>query len=193
MIGRISGILLEKQAPTLLIDINGVGYEVLASMNTIYKAPELNQKITLHTHLIVREDAHTLYGFHDKSERELFKTLIKVNGIGPKMAIAILSNTDVNGFIVCINNHDVTALTKIPGVGKKTAERLIIEMRDKLKIETSDINIATSATHSAEQDAIGALIALGYKPQHASQAVAKIAQEASDSESLIRLALKQLS
>lgn len=194
MIGRLTGILIEKNAPLLLIDVNGVAYEVLASMNTIYKTPATDQKVTLHTHLIVREDAQTLYGFHSKAERELFKALIKVNGVGPKMAIAILSSTDVNGFVVCINQNDVTALTKIPGVGKKTAERLIVEMRDKLKLESSDLSVATqSGEHSAQQDAISALIALGYKPQHASQTVAKIAKDESNSDMLIRLALKELS
>jgi len=193
MIGRLVGTLVEKHPPLLLVDVGGVGYEVQASMTTIYQLPDTNQKVTLHTHLVVREDSQTLYGFYDKKERALFTRLVKVNGIGPKMALAILSSTDAQGFARCVQQNDVTALTKIPGVGKKTAERLIIEMRDKFKDELPGEAMTIGASEdSPEADAVSALISLGYKPQQATDIVKKLSKEASDSESLIRLSLKAL-
>jgi len=132
VIGRLTGELVEKSPPELLIDVSGVGYELEASMNTFYKLPDVGTFVTLYTHFVVREDAQLLYGFADKNERTLFRTLIKVNGVGPKLALTILSGISVQEFIRTVQHEDSTALVRLPGVGKKTAERLIIEMKDKL-------------------------------------------------------------
>ena len=183
MIGRLRGILVEKQPPNLLIDVNGVGYEVQASMNTFYQLPEINQAITLFTHFIVREDAQLLCGFYTQEERALFRALLKVNGVGPKLALTILSGVSPDEFTRCVNNGDSNSLVKLPGVGKKTAERLIIEMRD---------HSFTLTIKSSEQDAVSALIALGYKPQEASRLLQGIDTAKHTSEDLIRLALKRM-
>ncbi|MDO9478513.1 MAG: Holliday junction branch migration protein RuvA, partial [Pseudohongiella sp.] len=132
MIGRLKGILLEKKAPDLLLDVNGVGYELLAPMSTFYQLPPLGQGVVLFTHLVVREDAHQLFAFLEEQERALFRALIKVTGIGPKVALAILSGVPAEEFVRLVQTNDVTALTKIPGIGKKTAERLVLDMRDRL-------------------------------------------------------------
>ena len=132
MIGRLQGKVIEKQAPDLLIDVQGVGYEVLVSLNTFFGIPGAGEAVTLHTHFVVREDVQQLYGFMTLSERTLFRYLIKVNGVGPKMALAILSGMSANDFAICVHNNDIATLVKLPGVGKKTAERLLIEMRDKI-------------------------------------------------------------
>ncbi len=194
MIGRLRGILLEKQPPHLLIDVQGVGYEVEAPMTTFYNLPEINQEICLFTHLIVREDAQLLFGFYSEEERRMFRTLIKVNGVGPKMAVTILSSIEAQEFANCIQESDTARLIKLPGIGKKTAERLIVEMRDKLdgweiKLSTSDPSQTPTAL-SAESDAISALVSLGFKPQEASRLIASIEIEGLDSEEIIRLALK---
>ncbi|HEV2614469.1 MAG TPA: Holliday junction branch migration protein RuvA [Gammaproteobacteria bacterium] len=183
MIGRLRGILLEKQPPNLLIDVNGVGYEVQASMTTFYQLPEINQSINLFTHFVVREDAQLLFGFFTQDERVLFRALLKVNGVGPKLALTILSGVSPDEFIRCINNGDSNSLVKLPGVGKKTADRLIIEMRD---------HNFTITTQSSEQDAVSALIALGYKPHEATRALHGIETSQQSSEELIRLALKRI-
>ena len=133
MIGRLKGILLSKQPPTLLLDVNGVGYEVDAPMSTFYQLPAVNQEIVLHTHLVVREDVQQLCGFISETERSMFRSLIKINGVGPKLAISILSAISADDFARCIQDSNTTTLVRLPGVGKKTAERLVIEMRDKLK------------------------------------------------------------
>ena len=195
MIGRLNGILEEKQAPHLLINVNGVGYEVEAPMTTFYKLPENGQNVTLHTHLIIRDDAHLLFGFASLEERHLFRTLIKVNGVGAKMALAILSGMEAEEFALCINDKDVSRLVKLPGVGKKTAERLIVEMRDKLdgfviNTETSNRTITMNEANDPAAEAISALISLGYKPQEASKFVHAVAGEGMDSEAIIREALK---
>lgn len=197
MIGRLIGKLIEKQPPQLLVDVNGVGYVLSASMNTCYKLPEVNQDVVLYTQMIVREDAQLLYGFFDKHERDLFNSLIKVNGVGPKMALAILSSMDPDGFVACVDNNDSKSLTSIPGVGKKTAERLIVEMRDRLKAwqpvtmsvasHPNDADRAKQAFH----DAIAALIALGYKPQEASKMVSRVANDEMSSQELIKASLQQ--
>lgn len=198
MIGRLSGTLLEKQAPKLILDVQGVGYEVETSMNTFYKLPELGQPLTLYTHLTIREDAHLIFGFHDKIERHLFRTLIKVNGVGPKMALAILSSMTPEAFARSIELNDTKSLVNIPGVGKKTAERLLVEVKDRL----SDLHAPLTLTvHEAStvkdhldqpmQDAIYALISLGYKPNEANRMIAKVQKEGLSSEELIRLSLKQ--
>lgn len=199
MIGRIKGTLIAKQSPQILVDVGGVGYEIDASMNTIYQLPELNKTVTLHTHLIVREDAQQLYGFFDQTERSLFRTLIKVNGVGPKMALAILSGMDVAEFVRCVQNNDTKGLVALPGVGKKTAERLIIEMRDKLKdfaspgaADLPKVMATQSGSNQVVVDAESALIALGYKPQEASRAISAIDVVNLSSEEVIKLALKNM-
>jgi len=196
MIGYLKGLIIAKHPPVLLIDVVGVGYEVYASMNTFYKLPEVGREVTLFTHLVVREDVHDLYAFVDVQERLLFRTLIKVNGVGPRMAMAILSSINPDEFVFCVENKDTARLMHIPGVGKKTAERLIIEMCDRLKdwqpvggVAKSD-EILSADGNNTTRDAISALVALGYKPQDASRAVAKINVIDLSSEEIIRQALK---
>ena len=197
MIGRLSGVLIEKQAPDLLIDVNGVGYEVQAPLSSFLDIGAVGNKITLLTHLIVREDAQLLYGFSDKMQRTMFRTLIKVSGVGPKLALGILSSMDADTFARCIQNHEVTALTKLPGVGKKTAERLIVEMQDRLKEWQTQAPLwaAVEQTASANRnhllsEAEAALISLGYKPQEAAKMLSKMPEEIDSSEEMIRRALK---
>lgn len=192
MIGRLHGTLIEKQPPLLMIDVNGVGYEILAPMHTFYHLPEVNLPVTLHTHLIVREDLQQLYGFFDTTERTLFRSLIKVNGIGPKLALSILSAIEPQAFVQCIQHNDTSRLVSIPGVGKKTAERLVIDLRDALKDwMTTDPKTSTPLTTTQSiEDAISALTALGYKPQEAKRIVNKVATPDLNSEALIRLALQ---
>lgn len=197
MIGRIAGVLIEKTPPELLVDVNGVGYELSASMTTIYELPPVGGKVVLYTHYQVKEDSHALYGFIDKSERALFKVLIKVNGIGPKMALAVLSSMSSEELIANVQESDVTALTRIPGVGKKTAERLIIELRDKLgQAAKSDLFSAPGVLKQVKldprQEAEAALIALGYKPQEAAKAVATVPVDSASSEEVIKAALKAM-
>lgn len=200
MIGRLQGTLLEKQPPFILVDVNGVGYECQAPMNTIYNLPELSQPVTLHTHLSVSENAHTLFAFYSLEERKLFRELIKVNGVGPKLALAILSAMSAMEFAHNVQQGDTNSLVKIPGVGKKTAERLIIEMKDRLKdwevegLSPSAANPSASANknNGNVQEAISGLVALGYKPQSASQAISKIEDHNLPAASLIRLALKNM-
>ena len=194
MIGLLRGKLLIKQPPDLLIDVNGVGYEVQASMTTFYDLPELEQEATLYTHFVVREDAQALYGFSTTTERELFRLLLKVNGVGPKMALAIVSGMSPVEFHHTIHSNDITRLSKIPGVGKKTAERLVIELRDRLPklTETEAVNSTPakpfSLSHSDE--AINALLALGYKPVQASQMIAAYENQGLSVEDMIRQALR---
>jgi Holliday junction DNA helicase RuvA len=198
MIGRLQGKVIEKQAPDLLVDVQGVGYEVLVSLNTFFDVPEVGAVVTLHTHFVVREDIQQLYGFTKLSERSLFRNLIKVNGVGPKMALAILSGMSANDFAICVNNNDTATLVKLPGVGKKTAERLLIEMRDKIgDIDTSGgdagANNSLSAQSDLAQEAESALIALGYKPADAAKIINRVADESvTDAGELIRLALKSM-
>lgn len=197
MIGRIRGIILEKRPPHLLLDVNGIGYELEAPMTTFYSLPEVGQEIHIYTHLTVREDAHLLFGFATEDERRLFRTLIKVNGVGPKMALIILSGIESNEFVLCIQSGDTDRLVKLPGVGKKTAERLIVEMRDRISDWefNSVLNQDGPGTpgltgQDAARDAVSALIALGYKPQEASRYVEAVTREGMDSETIIREALR---
>lgn len=201
MIGRIKGTLLEKQAPRLLLDVNGVGYEVDVPMTTLYRLPELGQPVTLHTHFVVREDAQLLYGFFEKAERELFRQLIKVNGVGPKMALAILSGIEGAELVRCVQDHDINTLVKLPGVGKKTAERLLVEMQDRLKDFSqwlpqlpSGTSLSTGKrTEKLEiSEAESALIALGYRPQEAAKAIAALDTEGLRSEDIIKQALRNM-
>ncbi len=198
MIGRLKGTLAEKQPPHLLIDVNGVGYELEVPMTTLYRLPSLGEPVTLHTHLVVREDAHLLYGFAEKRERELFRELIRLNGVGPKLALALMSGLEVDELVRCVQAGDTSTLVKVPGVGKKTAERLLVELKDRFKAWESMPSIATLvvepragvAVSSAENDAVSALISLGFKPQEASKAVAVVQEDGLSSEELIRRALK---
>ena len=197
MIGMLRGKLIYRQAPDLMVDVHGVGYEVQASMTTFYDLPELNQEVTLHTHFIVREDAQILYAFSSVAERELFRTLLKVNGVGPKMALAIVSGMTVNEFAERVRAGDVAGLTRLPGVGKKTAERLIIEMRDRLpKADTNATADSKPATErlplpvDLEEEAVNALLALGYKPTEASRMISRQAGQGLSVEVMIRNALK---
>ena len=206
MIGRLRGELLEKHPPQLVIDVNGVGYEVDASMNTFYQLPEVGKLVTLHTHMVVREDAQLLYGFYERAERSLFRTLIKVNGVGPKLALTILSGISVNEFVQSVQHQDTAALVRLPGVGKKTAERLIIEMKDKLQdfhfadvdefMLTDDLGtVPVTVETDYRAEAESALVALGYKPVQASKAIAqaeKALGSVTGSEDLIRAALKSM-
>jgi len=202
MIGRILGILLEKQAPDLLIDLQGIGYEVQVPMTTYYQLPQVGEIIKLHTHFVVREDAQILYGFYALKDRHMFRQLIRINGVGPKMALAILSGMNTEEFTALVLNDDIAGLTRLPGVGKKTAERLVIEMRDRVEpVDETETSNASSATASvspagkqrqAEKDAVAALVTLGYSPQQASKAVNKIAKAAENSEQMIRLALQSV-
>ena len=197
MIGFLRGKLVAKQPPVLLVDVNGVGYEVEAPMTTFYDLPETGAEVVLHTHLVVREDAHALFGFLRLSDRALFRSLIKISGVGPRMALAILSGMSADAFVRCIQDNDAAALTRVPGVGKKTAERLVVELRDKLGKGdggNADIQVISSGPANPVEEAVSALIALGYKPPDASRMVRVIQVKGPDGdlgvEELIRRALQ---
>ena len=197
MIGFLRGKLVHKAPPFLIMDVNGVGYEVEAPMTTFYDLPSLNEEIKLHTHLVVREDAHILFGFSAEAERTLFRALIKVNGVGPKLALTILSGQSAEEFYRCIQDNDSQALVRLPGVGKKTAERLIIEMPDRLpdlgvagSASTDTVGVKISTAGSPKQEAISALCSLGYKPLDASKMIQNISTEGKTCEDIIRLALQ---
>lgn len=198
MIGFLRGKLIHKAPPLLLLDVQGVGYEVEAPMTTFYNLPAIGVEILLHTHLVVREDAHILFGFSTEADRTMFRTLIKVNGVGPKLALTILSGQTAEEFHRCIHNNDTQALVRLPGVGKKTAERLVIEMRDRLPDlgDSSVSNIETVSSVMAmgnanpKQEAISALCSLGYKPLDAAKMVQNIGIEGKSCEDIIRFALQ---
>ncbi|GIU18619.1 Holliday junction branch migration protein RuvA [Shewanella sp. MBTL60-007] len=204
MIGRIRGLLIEKQAPEVLVDVSGVGYEIQMPLTSFYELPELGQEAIIYTHFVVREDAQLLYGFVSKQERSLFRLLIKANGVGPKLALTILSGMTAGEFVACVERDDIATLVKLPGVGKKTAERLLVEMRDKLKslMEASvgserEFMLQSNykipeAVNTAEEDAIAALLSLGYKPAQASKAVSAAYTDGMSSEELIKSALKSM-
>lgn len=195
MIGRLQGILLEKQPPSVLIDVQGVGYELEASMSTFYQLPECGGSIILHTHLVVREDAQLLYGFHSLAERQMFRNLIRISGVGPKLALTILSGMSADDFSRCIMEGDSKALTRLPGVGKKTAERLVIELKDRLEKDDT-VTLPGAPAVSIEKaanpvnDAVSALISLGYKAQQASQMVRELDVDGKSTEDIIRAALQ---
>ncbi|NOZ10760.1 MAG: Holliday junction branch migration protein RuvA [Gammaproteobacteria bacterium] len=193
MIGQLRGTLLTKQPPLLMLEVGGVGYELEAPMTTFYDLPDTGSQVTLHTHLVVRDDAHLLYGFSRRPQRELFRSLLRVNGVGPRVALAILSGLSTEEFVACVTNEDVARLTQVPGIGRKTAERLIVEMRDRVLPQASGgVNVAeqTTATPDPVAEAVHALIALGYKPQEASRAVRATNLKEGSSEEIIRQALK---
>lgn len=202
MIGRLRGLIAHKQPPQLLLDVAGVGYELEAPMSTFYELPAIGEEALLHTHLAIRDDAHTLFGFHSLAERELFRHLIKISGVGPKLALTLLSGISPEQFIRCIDAGDTATLVRLPGVGKKTAERLIVELRDRL----AALPTSSSAHHSVlapprgasrqtldpAAEAVDALIALGYKAAEASRMIRAIEGSSElSTEELIRSALRQ--
>ena len=202
MIGRIRGTLVHKQPPDILVEVGGVGYELQVPMTTLFQLPELGSEVSLVTHFVVREDAQLLYGFIDERDRALFRQLIKVSGVGPKLGLTILSGMDSASFARCVQRDDISSLIALPGVGKKTAERLLVEMRDKLKdwlgqaeggAEPLTGGITIEPVTDVVADAESALIALGYKPAEASKVVAAVNDDSvGDSEELIRRALKSM-
>ena len=203
MIGQIRGILIEKKPPEILVDVGGITYEIQVPMSSLYQLPDVGQEVVLHTHFVVRDDAQLLYGFCHTKDKTLFRSLIRVNGVGPRMALVILSGMEPDEFVRVVRNNDVTAMVNMPGIGKKTAERLIVEMRDRLSEwqasegagsapETQD---SASTIKVFSKDAEAALIGLGYKPQQAARAIAQVLKdnlEITDSEELIRLSLKSI-
>lgn len=196
MIGRLHGILAHKQAPYMILDVHGVGYELAAPMSTFYQLPAVGQEVTLYTHVVIREDAHHLYGFATEQERSLFRGLIKVSGVGAKLALTILSGISVHAFTQCVRNHDGDTLARLPGIGKKTAQRLMVEMKDRLEEAGEGVHIATATldsgagTRSPVDEAVTALLALGYKHQEASRLVGAFDHTKLDSEEIIRRALQ---
>jgi len=195
MISRLTGILAAKRAPQILVDCNGVGYEADVSMTTYYQLPEVGEQISIWTHLLVKDDSHSLIGFNGEQERKLFRQLIRINGVGPKMALTILSGIDDQQFAVCIANNDIAMLTRLPGVGKKTAERLIIEMRDKIETLLGDVPAqqVSAGGYSFVSEAIEALQALGYKPADAENMISRAQQQGeahSSASQLIKQALQ---
>lgn len=192
MIGFLRGRLVRKQPPALLIDVGGVGYELEAPMSTFYRLPELGSEIQLHTHLVVREDAHLLYGFATEDERRLFRDLLRVSGIGPKIGLALLSGIDVDTFLICVEAQDVDALTRIPGIGRKTAERLLVEMRDRIRALGQLPSASQRAGHAvgAQDEAYAALVALGYRPGEVTRLLKSVDNEGAGTEELIRRALQ---
>ena len=192
MIGRLSGTLLEKNPPQILLDVGGVGYEVSVPMSTFYNLPKLGEKVALFTQLIVREDAHLLYGFGTEAERATFKQLLKVSGVGPKVGLAVLSGMSVNDLAEAVATQESGRLTRVPGIGKKTAERLLLELKDKLKV---DVHITVGGdTHkpTSAADILNALISLGYNEKEALYAIRELAKDVTVSDG-IRQALKLLS
>ena len=194
MIGRLRGKLLHKAPPSLLVDVGGVAYELEAPMTTFYDLPPLGETVTLYTHMVVREDAQLLYGFSREAQRRLFRSLLKVSGIGPRVALAILSGLSVDEFMQCISTQDVDRLRQAPGVGRKTAERLLIELRDSVLIEPGAGAAATAGETpllDASGEAVAALIALGYKANEAHRAVSGVSTAGLSTEEIIRQALKR--
>lgn len=190
LIGFLNGRIAAKSAPTVTVDVGGVGYELEAPMSTFLNLPAVGETVRLITHLVVREDAHILYGFASEEERRLFRHLLKVSGVGPKMALGVLSGMSVEGFTRCVLGEDVTTLTRIPGIGRKTAERLIIEMRDRVKSQPVVTGASRAVSSDPQSEAFDALIALQYKPAEATRLLKGIAAGPHSTEDLIRLALQ---
>lgn len=197
MIGRLRGVIVTRQPPEIVVDVAGVGYEVQVPMSTFFQLPAVGEEVSLVTHFVVREDAQLLYGFLDERDRVLFRSLIKVSGVGPKLALTLLSGMDADSFVRCVQREDLKALVATPGVGRKTAERLLVEMRDKLRDwigvsdDTSGLQSAAPDGRDIAADAEGALVALGYKPAEAAKLVSAVKDDSvTDSEELIRRALR---
>jgi Holliday junction DNA helicase RuvA len=192
VIGHLRGRLVRKTPPALIVDVHGVGYELEAPMSTFYRLPEVGSEVELATHLVVREDAHLLYGFATEDERRLFRDLLRVTGIGPKIGLALLSGIDVDTFMRCVEAQDVDALTRIPGIGRKTAERLLVEMRDRIRALgqlPASVPVAGSVA-GARAEAYAALVALGYRPVEVNRLLQGVDQEGAGTEELIRRALQ---
>lgn len=205
MIGRLNGVLVEKQPPEILLEVSGVGYEVQMPMTCFYDLPKVGDNAIVYTHFVVREDAQLLFGFNNKTERALFRELLKANGVGPKLGLAILSGMSAQQFVSCVNNEDATTLVKLPGVGKKTAERLVLEMKDRLKNWGNDLftpfsdnaiiepaSNDTLVANNAADDAVSALESLGYKLPQAQKAVKAVNKPGMTTEVLIKEALKSM-
>ena len=193
MIGSLIGLIKEKTPSAILLEVNGIGYEISIPLSTSFQLPKVGESAFLLTHLVVREDQHSLYGFATEEERKLFRALIKISGVGAKLAITILSGTNVTGFIQSVVNEDIDALVHLPGIGKKTAERLVVEMKDKIsEISDEQQNLQDSGVNSAVAEAINALVNLGYKTKDAKNILDKIDSEDLSVEDLIRQALKSL-
>lgn len=196
MIGSLTGVLAARQPPRLLVEVGGVGYEVEAPMSTFYQLPATGETVQLYTHLLVREDAQNLYGFATEAERSLFRGLLKVSGVGAKVALAILSGISVEAFTRCVLDGDVGALTRVPGIGKKTAERLIVEMRDRVSgaapLPAGEVPFPGAASQTPRDEAHSALVSLGYKPQEAARMLEAVNGDDQTSEALIRAALQSM-
>jgi len=194
VIGFLRGRLARKQPPVLLVDVSGVGYELEAPMSTFYRLPPLGDTVELHTHLVVREDAHLLYGFATDTERQLFRDLLRVSGVGPKIGLAILSGISVDAFLLCVEAQDADSLTRIPGIGRRTAERLLVEMRDRIRAlgggEAVAAQQAGGEGGGARAEAHAALVALGYKPAEVLRLIRGVDAEGVSTEELIRRALQ---
>ncbi len=190
MIGSLRGRIASKTPPQLTVDVGGLGYELEAPMSTFFHLPAVGEEVRLLTHLVVREDAHVLYGFATEDERRLFRSLIKVSGVGPRIALALLSGISVSAFAQCVLNEDISALTRVPGVGRKTAERLIVEMRDRLAAPEATPGAPVAAPARAEGEAYGALVALGYRPAEAARLLKAVGPGTHSTEELIRRALQ---
>ena len=192
MIGSVRGRIASKTPPQLTVEAGGLGYELEAPMSTFFLLPAVGEEVRLLTHLVVREDAHILYAFATENERRLFRSLIKVSGVGPKIALALLSGISVEAFAQCVQNQDIAALTRVPGIGRKTAERLVVEMRDRLG-PTADpgvISATSTPSPNPEAEAFGALVALGYKPAEATRLLKAAGPGTHSTEELIRRALQ---
>lgn len=198
MIGKIIGILEEKHTHSVLVNVGGLCYEIEVPITTAFALPDNGANVTLFTHFVVREDAQLLYGFLDKNDRDMFRVLIKVNGVGPKLGVAILSGLNSFELTQCVRNDEVSTLVKLPGIGKKTAERLLIELRDKVKDLSGHVNETGASTNqtlfqaSIQDEAESALVALGYKQQDAAKAIKNCKQENQSLEALIKAALKSM-
>jgi Holliday junction DNA helicase RuvA len=192
MIGSLTGILASKQPPWLLLDVAGVGYELEAPMSTFYELPEVGSRLTLMTHLVVREDAHLLFGFMSENERRLFRELLKVSGVGPRIALGVLSGMSVRGFYQAIRQKDLVNIVRIPGVGRKTAERLVVEMTDRIPDEDSGLEPFSGRGAPAASEAESALLALGYRPAEVTRMLSRLDTATLSTEALIREALRQV-
>ena len=191
MIGFLKGTLAAKQPPWLILDVGGVGYELEAPMSTFYQLPNVGAQLTLITHLLVRDDAHVLYGFSSEPERVLFRSLLKVSGIGARIALGILSGISAEGFYQCVRSKDLVSLTRVPGIGRKTAERLLLEMADRLPDGSEATLSSGAASTAAESEAHGALLALGYKPSEVTRLLRTFDSTGLSTEEMIREALRQ--
>jgi Holliday junction DNA helicase RuvA len=194
MIGYLRGVLVRKQPPMLMIDVGGVGYQLEAPMSTFYALPAMGEEVLLHTHLVVREDAHLLYGFATEPERRLFRDLLRVSGVGPKIGLALLSGISVDAFLLCVEAQDVESLVRLPGVGRKTAERLLVEMRDRIRAlgeaGTLPGQRSKGAGPGPEAEAYAAMVALGYRPAEVTRLLNGVSTEGATTEDIIRDALR---